>query len=220
MSAANSPSRFDRRTLLQIGAVVLAGAGTATLLRNSRSVGDDVGDNGLVRDIRADRSSPVKQVPGADVTIISFNDFNCTACRKAHPAIQLAAAEDGRCNMVYKDWPIFGASSERAARIALASDYQGIYPQVYDRLMRQAGLGNAQLQTAVEQSGGDWDRLLNDLNTHQREIESELDRNRLQAFSLNLQGTPAFLIGPILVRGAVSQRNFARAIAAARESEN
>lgn len=220
MSAAKSSSRLDRRTLLQIGAVVLAGAGTATLLRNSRSVGDDVGDNGLVRDIRADRSSPVKQVPGADVTIISFNDFNCTACRKAHPAIQLAASEDGRCNMVYKDWPIFGASSERAARIALASDYQGIYPQVYDRLMRQAGLGNAQLQTAVEQSGGDWDRLLNDLNTHQREIESELDRNRLQAFSLNLQGTPAFLIGPILVRGAVSQRNFARAIAAARESEN
>lgn len=220
MSAPKSSSRLDRRTLLQIGAVVLAGAGTATLLRNSRSVGDDVGDNGLVRDIRADRSSPVKQVPGADVTIISFNDFNCTACRKAHPAIQLAAAEDGRCNMVYKDWPIFGASSERAARIALASDYQGIYPQVYDRLMRQAGLGNAQLQTAVEQSSGDWDRLLNDLNTHQREIESELDRNRLQAFSLNLQGTPAFLIGPILVRGAVSQRNFARAIAAARDAEN
>ncbi len=219
MSATKTPSRLDRRTLLQIGAVVLAGAGTATLLRNSRSVGEDVGDNGLVRDIRADPSSPTKQVPGADLTIISFNDFNCAACRKAHPAIQLAAAEDGRCNMVYKDWPIFGASSERAARIAMASDWQGIYPEVYDRLMRQAGLGNAQLQTAVEQSGGSWDQLLEDLNAHQQEIESQLDRNRLQAFSLNLQGTPAFLIGPVLVRGAVSQRSFARAIAAARDIE-
>ncbi|MEL6875964.1 MAG: DsbA family protein, partial [Pseudomonadota bacterium] len=96
---------------------------------------------------------------------------------------------------------------------------QGIYPQVYDRLMRRAGLGNAQLQTAVEQSGGSWDRLLEDLNAHQQEIEDQLDRNRLQAFSLNLQGTPAFLIGPILVRGAVSQRSFARAISAAREAE-
>ncbi|SIN59536.1 Protein-disulfide isomerase [Parasphingorhabdus marina DSM 22363] len=220
MSAAKSSSRLDRRTVLQIGTAVLVGAGMATLLRNSRSVGEDVGNNGLVQEIRADRSSPMKQVPGADLTIISFNDFNCSACRKAHPAIQLAAAEDGRCNMIYKDWPIFGAASERAARIAMAADYQGLYPQVYDRLMRQAGLGNGRLQDAVEQSGGNWDRLLEDLNAHQQEIDNQLDRNRRQAFSLNLQGTPAFLIGPILIRGAVSQRNFARAIAAAREAES
>ncbi|MEM8917590.1 MAG: DsbA family protein [Pseudomonadota bacterium] len=219
MNTTKTPGGLDRRTILQFGAAALLGVGLATLLRNNRSVGEDVGDNGLIQELRADRSSPMKQVPGADLTIISFNDFNCAACRKAHPAIQLAAAEDGRCNMVYKDWPIFGASSERAARIAIAADWQGLYPQVYDRLMRQAGLGNAQLQSAVEQSGGSWDQLLEDLNAHQQEIEDQLDRNRLQAFSLNLQGTPAFLIGPILIRGAVSQRDFARAISAARESD-
>ncbi|MEP6339986.1 thioredoxin domain-containing protein [Parasphingorhabdus sp.] len=217
---AKPAKKLDRRSLIQLAGVSVVGLAAATILRNSRSVGENVGDNATVREIRADNQSPRKLVAGADVTIVSFNDFNCTACRKAHPALQQAVEEDGRCNMVYRDWPIFGPASERAGRIALASDYQGIYPAVYDILMRRAGLSDRQLRMAVEQSGGTWDRLLRDLKTHHKDIESQLDTNSLQAFALNVKGTPAFLIGPILVRGAVSSRDFAKVISVARDANS
>lgn len=217
---AKSPKYIDRRSLLQLAGVTVAGVATAAILKNARSVGENVGDNETVREIRADDVSPRKLVAGADITIISFNDFNCSACRKAHPALQQAVEEDGQCNMVYRDWPIFGPASERAARVAMASDYQGIYPAVYDILMRRAGLSDRQLRMAVEQSGGGWSQLLSDMETHQQNIENQLNTNQLQAFALNLKGTPAFLIGPILVRGAVSSRDFAKAISAARDANS
>ena len=46
-----------------------------------------------------------------------------------------AVARDGNIRLVYKDWPIFGAQSERAAKVALAADRQGIYPSVHHALM-------------------------------------------------------------------------------------
>lgn len=217
---ANSPKYIDRRSLLQLAGVTVVGVATAAILKNARSVGENVGDNETVREIRADDVSPRKLVAGADITIVSFNDFNCTACRKAHPALQQAVEEDGQCNMVYRDWPIFGPASERAARVVMASDYQGIYPAVYDILMRRAGLSDRQLRLAVEQSGGVWEQLLSDLETRQQDIDNQLNTNQLQAFALNLKGTPAFLIGPILVRGAVSSQDFAKAISAARDANS
>lgn len=215
-----SPKTIDRRSLLHLAGITVAGVATAAILKNSRSVGENVGDNETVQEIRADDVAPRKLVAGADVTIVSFNDYNCTACRKAHPALHQAVAEDGRCNMVYREWPIFGPASERAARLALASDHQGIYPAVHDILMRRAGLSDGQLRMAVEQSGGVWNKLLSDLENNHQDIENQLNTNRLQAFALNLKGTPAFLIGPILVRGAVSSRDFAKAITAARDANS
>ena len=188
------------------------------LLRDQRSLGQNVGDNLLARAVREDRSSPAEDNPAADLSLIVFTDYRCPACRAAHPAMKRAVATDRKVRIVYKDWPVFGAASERAARIAIASSFQGIYPLVHDRLMSGRADSEDALRNAVQQSGGDWRRLQGDLASKQTLISAELARNRRQAFELGLPGTPGYLIGPILVRGALTEAEFTRVFRAARQA--
>lgn len=197
--------RLTRREVGQLCAVIVLAIVLTLLIRSQRSLGQNVADNSLARAVREDRSSPDEGDAAADLTLIVFTDYRCPACRAAHPAMKRAVATDRKIRIVYKDWPIFGAASERAAQIAIASNFQGIYPLVHDRMMSGPADSEDALQQAVEQSGGDWRRLQEDLATNRTLILAQLVRNRWQASELQLPGTPGYLIGPILVRGALSE---------------
>ena len=211
--------RLTRKEVLQLCAVVAVGVMVALLLRDSQPLGQNVADNSLAGVIREDRSSPTVEHASADLTLIVFTDYRCPACRKAHPAMQRAVAKDGNLRVVYKDWPIFGDRSDRAAAIALASATQNIYPQVHDRLMTGPTDSDKDLRLAVEQSGGNWPRILRDLALRRHQIEAQLTHNKRQAFELGLPGTPGYLIGSILVRGAMTEREFLRVFREAREAQ-
>ena len=71
-------------------------------------------------------------------------------------------------------------------------------------------------RVAVEQAGGDWARLLADLDKHRAAIDAHLARNAAQAQALGLEGTPGYLVGSILIRGAIDEGAFRRAFAQAR----
>jgi protein-disulfide isomerase len=201
-------------------ALIVAGAALFGLaLRSSQPIGEDVGTLPTVTKIWEDRRSPTTLNPRANLSLIVFTDYQCPACRASENAMQQAAAEDGKVRIVYKEWPIFGARSERAARVALASRYQGIYPAVHHALMTRKRPDEAMLRETVERAGGNWPQLERDLQAHRGEIDAELGRNRMHAFSLGLEGTPAYLIGPILVRGGLNEAQFAKAIAAARRAD-
>jgi protein-disulfide isomerase len=130
-----------------------------------------------------------------------------------------ALARDGRVRVVYKDWPILGPPSHRAARVAIASSFQGTYPEVHDRLMKSPSMDEAQLRAAVERSGGSWRRVQEDLVTRAGDIEEQITRNKQQAFSLGLGGTPGYLIGSILVRGGLDASEFTRVLREARRKD-
>src|SRR5690606_23736167 len=99
------------------------------------------------------RTSPEVSHGTSNLTVIAFTDYQCPACRKASPAMMAAIARDGNIRLVYKDWPIFGERSDRAAQVALAAHRQGIYPAVHEMLMSSPGLGDAAMRNAVEQAG-------------------------------------------------------------------
>lgn len=207
----------NRKELLQLCAVVGVAVLFSALLRTQASLGENVSDNALALAVRADRSSPTSGAPAADLTLILFTDYRCPVCRAAHPAMMRAVAKDGKVRIVYKDWPIFGVASERAAEIALASNFQKIYPAVHDRLMTGPADSDQALRNAVEQSGGNWQQLQADLAMNRTQIIAQIERNKTQAIELGLGGTPGYLIGPILVRGAMNQGEFTRAFRRARQ---
>lgn len=128
-----------------------------------------------------------------------------------------AVRVDGDVRTVYKDWPIFGPLSERAARVALASAEQGIYPAVHRRLMTDGrAITDMVLREAVTEAGGDWKRLTAFLASSQDSVTARLRLNGMQALSLGLPGTPGFLAGSTLVVGGMDERDFARLFALAR----
>ncbi|MEH3121055.1 MAG: DsbA family protein [Sphingomonas phyllosphaerae] len=196
------------------------GAGWALghLLARTAPAGRDVRASGAVAAILDDPDAPAIGPASASLRLAVFSDYRCPACRQGFPALTDAVADDGDVRLLFKDWPIFGGASVQAARIALASVSQGIYPEVHRRLMTTGGaLGAAQLRAAVMASGGDWMRLLADLSTHGIDIDARLRRHAAEAASIALPGTPGYLAGSLLVVGKIDAAAFARLFAGARK---
>ena len=120
--------------------------------------------------------------------------------------------------MVYKDWPIFGAGSIAAARVALAAKWQGKYGAVHDALLDTPlrKVAADQIRTIAVKAGADGGRLDADLKDHGPEIDVILARIEKQADKLGVPGTPVFLIGPLLIEQALDLDGFREAVAQAR----
>ncbi|KQU62529.1 hypothetical protein ASG67_01630 [Sphingomonas sp. Leaf339] len=197
----------------------MLGWAVGQLFQSARPVGRDVGDNPVARSLLRDRQVPSSGAADPTLALVVFTDYQCPACRLAAPAMDAAVASDGQVRILYRDWPIFGAASERAARIALAADRQGIYPPLHRLLMAERRrLDDRVLAEAVGAAGGDWHRVLADLRRYDAAITAQLDRTRDAARRLGLAGTPSYLIGPLLVEGAMDEAGFRRAFAAARDA--
>ncbi len=207
---------LNRRQLLTLVALVVLGAGLSYLLQGARPLGQNVGDSPLAAQVMAGQRSPRTESGPSALKVVVFSDYRCPACRGAEPALRSAVAEDGNVQVIYKEWPIFGEPSVRAAKVALAADRQGIYPEVHRAFMQLRNFDDAALRDAVVGAGGDWERLQNDLAEFEASIEEELAINKRQAFGLGLGGTPGYLVGPLLIKGALSEGEFLRVFADAR----
>lgn len=185
-------------------------------VRAIRPVGVEIGMTPVVRAVLAEERPPAGN-PAGDVTLAVFTDYNCAACRKAHPAMMEAVEADGGVLVRHFDWPIFGEASRAAARAAVAADRQGLYATVHAALMQGGRADAAAAEAALEAAGGDVGRLRRTLDDEGARIDGQLARNAFHAFSLGLGGTPGHLVGPILVRGAVPARDFRQAVRQARD---
>jgi protein-disulfide isomerase len=211
---------ITRRQLLVLALLILIGAGISYLLGGARPLGRPVGNSAVAARALADRVSPQTTQGAGDLTVVVFTDYQCSACRAAEPALSRAVASDGNVRVIYREWPIFGERSERAARIALAAHRQGRYLAVHRALMRVRAFDDGAVRTAAESAGADWSQLESDLARHGPAIAVALASASQDAAGLGLRGTPSYLIGPLLVEGALAEGSFRRAFAEARGAKH
>lgn len=143
--------------------------------------------------------------PSGDVTVVEFFDYQCPFCRRAHPDVEVLVAQDPKLRLVHKHWPVFGAASTYAARLALAARWQkDRYGLVHDALMRLPGrLDEASVAAAAAKTGVDMAVIARDLRVRASEIDAALGEAAAQARGIGLKGTPAFVIGRFLIPGAL-----------------
>ena len=152
--------------------------------------------------IFADARAPSLGRNTADVTIYLLSDYACPNCRAMHADLRKLIAEDDNIRIVYRDLPILGERSVRAARLAIASAVIGRHAQFDDELMRRGGpLDEASLRAAATRAGADWSRIEQSLSLHASSIDGLIAETRLKASLLGLNGTPVLIIGPYLVVG-------------------
>ena len=164
-----------------------------------------------------DKVAPMVKPEQYDLTIVEYTDYQCPFCKAAHPALQKLLASDKKVRLIYRDWPIFGAQSIAAARVAIGSKYQGKHAQVHDALMKAPRpLTDQSIRAAVTKSGADWTLLQADMKKNSAEIDALLERNNEQAESLGLQGTPAFIIGTYLHEGGLDYTSLKESVHEAR----
>lgn len=196
----------------------LAGA-TATLalaLGGGQALAAKVSLDDVLHDPTAPEGGNLK----GDLTIVAFSDYNCPFCKKAEPDLVRAVRDDGNIRLVYKDWPILTQASVYGARMALAAHYQGAYEKAHHALMSITGRGVSQddMEKALEGAGIDMPRLNADLEANKKDITALLARNMDQADALGLQGTPTYLIGPLLA-STLDYDGFKEAIVEARRRQ-
>lgn len=171
--------------------------------RQRAAQSDEIGQIIAARsdEIFNDQASPVGGDPEGDVSLVEFFDYNCPYCRRIASTLVEIESGDPKLRVVYKEWPILGPNSEFAARAALASHRQGKYVAFHKELILTSGLVNeSKVLEVAAQVGLDVDRLKQDMEAP--EIEELLERNRELAQVLRISGTPSFVIGERMLRGA------------------
>lgn len=155
---------------------------------------------GAVRRLRADivrqPHVPVGGDADGSVTVVEFFDYSCGYCKRSLDAAKAALARSG-VRVEFREYPILGEASLRAASLALAADLQGRYIEAHTALMGWPGdLGAQDLPEALASAVGlDASRLRADMESP--EVATRIEANRRLAGRLGVTGTPAFLfLGP------------------------
>lgn len=165
-----------------------------------------------------DPESPVGGNPEGDVTLVEFLDYNCPYCRRVAPVMIEAEAADPQLRIVYKEFPILGPNSFFAARAALAAHRQGRYVAFHKALMRVDGAANEDTVLAVAAEVGlDVQRLKADMQDPA--IRASIDRNLALARALRITGTPGFVVGEQILRGATDLNTLQALIRQARTEQ-
>ena len=166
-------------------------------------------------EIFRDRDSPVGGNPNGEVTLVEFFDYNCPYCRQVAPIMKEAEAADPQLRVVYKEFPILGPNSSFSAKAALAVHRQGKYLAFHKELMLERGVADeAKVMRIAAKIGVDVDRMKSDMNDPA--IGAAIERNLALAQALRVGGTPSFVIGDQVLRGATDLKTLQALIRQAR----
>lgn len=139
---------------------------------------------------------PVFGNPQGRITIIEFFEYQCPNCKKLHPQLEKLVKDQGSIRLIMRDWTIFGDTSVYASRMALAAGYIGKYERAFHSLMKIPGrLTLKRVDETLRSAGIDTDQVRDALELHFDTIQGRLDQHAAQAKSLQLAGTPAFIVG-------------------------
>ncbi len=152
----------------------------------------------------------------SDITVYEFFDYNCGYCKSVVNTIMDVISEDKKVDFVFVELPILSQSSYIAATAALAAENQGLYNDFHLSLMKKKGrMSEDVIFSIAEKTGLNINQLKIDMRS--KEIENKLKKNRNVAKLLNLNGTPAFIIGDIIYPGALQKSNLKQMIKSYRE---
>ncbi len=155
--------------------------------------------------------------PKGNVTLVEFFDYQCSHCKTMEPVINGLIKQNPNLRVVYKEFPIFGNTSEEASKAALAAAMQGKYLALHSALLKLDGrLTSEMIMDAAKSAGLDLAKLKTDMDS--KTVTDALEANRQLAEKLHLMGTPAFIVAatpqgkmkpgstPAFIPGAASEK--------------
>lgn len=147
--------------------------------------------------------------PNGKIQLVEFFDYNCGYCRRAMGDLEKLILKNPDLRVVLKEFPVLGAPSKEAAIVASAlhNQFDGKkYWEFHRRLMSTRGrVSKAQALAAAKASGADMQKLNEDMDS--RDVYAGLTEVSEIASTLNMTGTPSYVLGPDVVIGAVGFAN-------------
>jgi protein-disulfide isomerase len=146
----------------------------------------------------------------APLTMVEFTDYQCTFCQKFHlatfPEIRKKYIDTGKLRFASRDLPLeFHSNAARAAEAGRCAADQGRFWPMRDKMVANAEhLAAEDVTRYARELGLNLDAFSSCLSSgkHKDEVEKDV----ALALSLNINGTPGFIIGkstPEGVEGSV-----------------
>jgi protein-disulfide isomerase len=166
-------------------------------------------------ELTQDPGSPVGGNPQGTVTVVEFFDYQCGYCKRVALEIKKLLQADPDVRLVYRELPILGPASVFAARAALAAHKQGKYEPLHAALMgSNERLTDQKVLQLASQVGLDAAQLEKDMADPT--LAAALDRNFELQRKLNIQGTPALVVGTEFIPGAADLATLMKLVEQAR----
>jgi protein-disulfide isomerase len=138
--------------------------------------------------------------PGGKITVTEFYDYRCPHCINAAPKVLSLIQENPDVRFVFKEMPIFGATSEYAARAAIAIKTAGAdYVSGYRQMMETHPLDDAAVDRIVQGLGLDPAKA--QAGAAKTVADAQIKDVHTLANKLAIDGTPTFVIGDTVVPG-------------------
>jgi protein-disulfide isomerase len=138
--------------------------------------------------------------PSGKVTVSEFYDYRCPHCINIAPRVVSLIRQHPEVRFVFKEMPIFGATSEHAARAALAAKAQGKdYVGLYEAMMSARPLTDDEIDRLAAAKGVD----LAAMNAPRAvaAADAHIAAVAQLAQKLAIDGTPGFVVGDSIVHG-------------------
>jgi protein-disulfide isomerase len=141
----------------------------------------------------------------ATVTILTFGDYQCSACRYFHRTVSgLLARRDGQVAVVHRHFPLRRHPlAQTAARAVECASEQGRFDAYHETLYTDSawlGLGSKALEDYARATDvRDMPRFTTCL--YSREPVAAIERDIRAAEALGITGTPLIMINGRLIRG-------------------
>ena len=146
----------------------------------------------------------------AKVVIVEFSDFQCPACKAAHPIVKRVTSEYGKKILfVYRHFPLIAAHQYalKAAEAAEAAGEQGKFWEYHDLLFaNQENLKTENLKKYAEELGLDMNKFNEALDSgkFKDKVTSDMDDGE----NLGVSSTPTFFINEQMHKGVLPYDQF------------
>ena len=138
--------------------------------------------------------------PNGKLTVTEFYDYRCPHCIEIAPQVIGLIHAHPDVRFVFKEMPIFGSTSDHAARAALAAKAQGKdYIGLYQAMMAATPLTDADIDRLAAAKGVDV-AAMNAPATMAKD-QAQLDDIAKLAAKLAINGTPGFIVGDTIIHG-------------------
>lgn len=139
--------------------------------------------------------------PKGDVTVVEFTDYSCGYCRSSVADVQRMIGADKNLRVVYREVPILSPASREASKWALAAAQQGKHQAFHDAMFSGDKPDDTSIRVAARKAGLDMARAEADANSN--EVAAEIEANLAMMQKLGVGGTPTFVIGGLILEGAL-----------------
>ncbi len=134
------------------------------------------------------------KVGSGSIKIAYFFDFNCGHCARQSDTIKAVLAKNKNVEVVYKNLPVLGPSSELAARAAMAAHQQNKFKEFYEETYKVREKTTQSLKVVAKKVGLDVIKWEKDIDGEA--VSAEIAHVRDLASKMKISGTPFLAIAP------------------------